>query len=65
MRGRPEKGRIPMDTATTSAGENLIGALESRFTCKRYSPEGHIPDSTFTAILEAGRLSPSSFGLEP
>lgn len=54
-----------MDTATTSAGENLIGALESRFTCKRYSPEGHIPDSAFTAILEAGRLSPSSFGLEP
>lgn len=54
-----------MDTAAISAGKNLIDALESRFACKRYSPEGHIPDSAFSTILEAGRLSPSSFGLEP
>lgn len=54
-----------MDSVALDAGNNLIDALEKRFACKRYSPEGHIPDSAFNTILEAGRLSPSSFGLEP
>lgn len=54
-----------MDPVAINAGNNLIGALEERFACKRYDPEGHISDSAFNTILEAGRLSPSSFGLEP
>ena len=48
-----------------SEGQTYIHALESRFTCKRYDPEGHISDSAFNTILEAGRLAPSSFGFEP
>lgn len=46
-------------------GKTFIRALEERFACKRYDPEGHISDSDFNTILEAGRLSPSSFGFEP
>lgn len=49
----------------TAKGEALIQALETRFACKRYSPAGHISDSAFNTILEAARLSPSSFGFEP
>lgn len=47
------------------AGQEFVHALEERFTCKRYDPSSHIPDSYFNMILEAGRLSPSSFGFEP
>lgn len=46
-------------------GATLIDALERRFTCKRYDPNGHVSDEDFSTILEAGRLSPSSFGFEP
>lgn len=46
-------------------GDMFIKALQDRFTCKRYAPEGHISDSDFNTILEAARLSPSSFGMEP
>lgn len=46
-------------------GDMFIKALQDRYTCKRYDPEGHISDSDFNTILEAARLSPSSFGMEP
>lgn len=46
-------------------GDMFIKALQDRFTCKRYAPEGLISDSDFNTILEAARLSPSSFGMEP
>lgn len=49
----------------TARGEALIEALRTRFACKRYDPNGHISDSDFNTILEAARLSPSSFGFEP
>ncbi len=39
-------------------GDMFIKALQDRFTCKRYAPEGHISDSDFNTILEAARLSP-------
>ncbi|WP_156789842.1 NAD(P)H-dependent oxidoreductase [Coriobacterium glomerans] len=45
--------------------DQIISALENRFACKSYDPAGHVSDSDFNTILEAGRLSPSSFGLEP
>lgn len=54
-----------MDSSARHAGSSFINALEKRFACKRYSPEEHISDEAFNTILEAGRLSPSSFGLEP
>ena len=49
----------------TQDGQKLIKALEDRFTCKRYDPNGHVSDEDFNLILESARLSPSSFGFEP
>ena len=48
-----------------SNGKTLIETLTKRFTCKRYDPEGGVSDDDFATILEAARLSPSSFGFEP
>ena len=50
---------------TATQGAEYIHALESRYACKRYDPDGHISKSDFNTILEAARLSPSSFGFEP
>lgn len=47
------------------AATAFVDMLATRFTCKRYDPAGHVPDEDFAQILEAARLSPSSFGLEP
>lgn len=51
--------------AANAQGTALIDALERRFTCKRYDPQGQVSDKDFAVILEAARLSPSSFGFEP
>jgi nitroreductase len=45
--------------------ETLLAAWHFRHACKRFDPNRRIPDDDFAAILEAGRLSPSSFGFEP
>lgn len=45
--------------------ERLIEAFHFRHACKQFDPERVIPAEDFAAILEAGRLSPSSFGFEP
>lgn len=42
-----------------------LDALNWRMACKRYDPTRSVSDEDFRAICEAGRLSPSSFGLEP
>jgi nitroreductase len=39
-------------------------AMEFRHACKRFD-DAEIPEETFEMILEFGRLSPSSFGMEP
>lgn len=52
-------------TTSTDAGAALLGTMEERFTCKRYDPNGRVSDGDFELILEAARLSPSSFGFEP
>lgn len=49
----------------TQDGKKLIKALEERFTCKRYDPQGAVSDEDFELILQSARLSPSSFGFEP
>ena len=36
-----------------------------RHACKKFDATRSVPDEDFTVILEAGRLSPSSFGFEP
>lgn len=43
----------------------FLGAMQSRFACKKFNKTKKIPNEVFEAILESGRLSPSSFGLEP
>ncbi len=44
---------------------NFLEAMRFRHACKEFDPSGQIPEEEFEAILEAGRLSPSSFGFEP
>jgi len=43
----------------------LLDALKFRHACKKFDPERKIPAEQLAAILECGRLSPSSFGMEP
>lgn len=45
--------------------KELLKGYHFRFACKEFDGTRHIPESLFEIILEAGRLSPSSFGLEP
>lgn len=48
-----------------SAREAFIGALQFRFACKLFDESRRIAPDDLNYILEAGRLSPSSLGLEP
>lgn len=45
--------------------EEVLSAFRFRHACKQFDPEKKIGDDDFKFILETGRLSPSSFGLEP
>lgn len=45
--------------------EKLMEALHWRSACKSYDPHRKIPQEDMDFILEAARLSPSSFGFEP
>lgn len=45
--------------------EMFLKALKNRYACKEFSADKKIKDEDFNFILEAGRLSPSSFGFEP
>lgn len=45
--------------------DDLLSAFGFRHACKAFDPKRRIPDPDFEFILECGRLSPSSFGLEP
>ncbi len=40
-------------------------AMSFRHACKQFNPDKKIPANDFKQILEFGRLSPSSFGMEP
>jgi nitroreductase len=42
-----------------------MDAMAFRHACKRFDASRAIPAGAFDTILEAGRLSPSSFGMEP
>jgi len=44
---------------------DILNAFQFRHACKQFDPSKKIPDEDFNFILETGRLSPSSFGLEP
>ncbi|MCI1682105.1 MAG: NAD(P)H-dependent oxidoreductase [Bacteroides sp.] len=45
--------------------QEITEAFKFRHACKLFDKNRVIPEETFNMILEAGRLSPSSFGLEP
>ena len=45
--------------------QDVLQAFNFRHACKTFDPERKITDADFRYILECGRLSPSSFGLEP
>ena len=43
----------------------FLKSIEFRHACKLFDTNKKIPQETFKEILEVGRLSPSSFGVEP
>lgn len=45
--------------------ETILNALNWRYATKTFDPTKKVSDSDFEIILESGRLSPSSIGLEP
>jgi nitroreductase len=48
-----------------NSGETVLAAMKNRYACKRFDPACAVDMDSRRSILEAGRLSPSSFGLEP
>lgn len=48
-----------------SNASDLLKPFYRRYACKAFDPSKIVSDEDFHTILEAGRLSPSSFGLEP
>ena len=49
---------------TTVARASVLDAFHFRHATKAFEPGRSIPDQDFQTILEAARLSPTSFGLE-
>jgi nitroreductase len=45
--------------------QSIVEAFHFRHACKEFNPDLKIDAADFEFILETGRLSPSSFGLEP
>ncbi len=45
--------------------EEILKSFNFRYACKEFDPEKKISKEDFDFILETGRLSPSSLGLEP
>lgn len=45
--------------------KTILDAFLFRHACKTFDPAKPVSDEDFATILEAGRLSPSSFGQEP
>ncbi|MCX2778531.1 NAD(P)H-dependent oxidoreductase [Microbulbifer thermotolerans] len=50
---------------TADVQQQIINAFNFRHACKVFDPQRKISDDEFNTILEAARLSPSSFGFEP
>ncbi|MCX8074372.1 MAG: NAD(P)H-dependent oxidoreductase [Clostridia bacterium] len=48
-----------------SIKKQILDACYFRHACKEFDPKRKISDNDFNFILEVGRFSPSSFGLEP
>lgn len=50
---------------TDSKKQEILKAYQFRHACKVFDTKKKISDEDFHFILETGRLSPSSVGLEP
>ncbi len=44
--------------------DGFLALMRDRYACKRFSAERRVDDAEAAYVLECGRLSPSSFGLE-
>ena len=45
--------------------KQILDTFHFRHACKLFNPDKHVSNEDFETILEAARLSPSSFGFEP
>ncbi|WP_373314355.1 NAD(P)H-dependent oxidoreductase [Xylanibacillus composti] len=56
-----------MSEVNIAAGkkQEILDAFHFRHACKEFDPDRKISEDDFAFILETGRLSPSSVGLEP
>ncbi|PID83588.1 NAD(P)H-dependent oxidoreductase [Candidatus Campbellbacteria bacterium] len=50
---------------TKIPNQNIIEIFNFRYACKKFNPNKKVTKKDQETILEAGRLSPSSFGIEP
>lgn len=55
---------MPLPTETKPVKEALLSAFRFRHACKHFDKARQIPGEDLEFVLEAGRLSPSSMGLE-
>lgn len=53
-----------MEEIVNSKMKDFFTAMQFRHACKQFNPEQQISEDDFDRILEFGRLSPSSFGME-
>jgi nitroreductase len=58
-------GEVPEGSGAAILPGDYLALLHRRFACKKFISGKSLPESTRDYILECGRLSPSSFGLEP
>ena len=49
----------------TLSNQDIITTFTNRFTAKKFDPSRTISDEDWNTLLEAARLSPTSFGFEP
>jgi len=53
------------DSGQEALRQQILQAFRFRHACKTFDPARKISSEDFATIIEAGRLSPSSFGFEP
>ena len=45
--------------------KEILEVHHRRYACKNYDRSRKVSDEDFMTIIESGRISPSSYGLEP
>jgi nitroreductase len=62
---KKQKWKVDSHMKTENKKQEILQAYQFRHACKVFDANKKISDDDFHFILETGRLSPSSFGLEP